>query len=195
MKCLLIIGAGDQGKIIFDEAYRQKKYNILGFSDLKKKINKKIISKNKKFFKVICSEENIPKKKNLYLILSINEPKKRKLIYNKIAKKYPKIKWATIISKDAKIEKDTIIGKGTFLGKGVISNRNSKIGSHCNINTGNIIEHDCILGDFVCTGPAVIIAGKVKIGDSCFLGMGSNILPGTNLSKETFIKAMSLVRN
>ena len=68
MTDLVIIGSGRHAKVIFSEAIKQTKYNIVGFVDNNKSVGEKIVNYNNKYYCNLGSQEDILKDtKNLKL--------------------------------------------------------------------------------------------------------------------------------
>ena len=85
------------------------------------------------------------------------------------------------------------MGKGNMILHGSIIQAQTKLGSHCIVNTGSRIDHDCLLADFVHVGPSVTLCGCVSVGEGAFLGASSTVIPGKKIGEWATIGAGSVV--
>ena len=176
-KKIIIFGNGDKAKVVESEISKLK-----GFSTIYKTNSiKDIINFNEKI-------DN-----NTYGIVAIGLNHKREEIVKTIKKYIPKLKWTSIISKDALVADKIKIGEGTIIISGTIINPGTVIGNHCSINTGSIIEHDNCLEDFSSTGPGVVTGGHVSIGKRSYLGIGCIIKNNIIIKSDCVIGAQSYV--
>ncbi len=191
VKKLIIIGTGNQAKVIFS-ILNNEKIELIGFFKLEKKNT--TILKNKKY-RIFKNFSEIDKNnfKNIYFIAGIGNNNFREKTVELFNKNLKNINWYTAISNKAIISKKVNIGKGTVIMPGCIINNNTKIGNHCIINTRSIIEHDNTFGNFSSTGPGVITGGNVRVGKKSFLGMASVIKNNVKIGYNTIIGAKSLV--
>ncbi|MDC0164522.1 NeuD/PglB/VioB family sugar acetyltransferase [Candidatus Pelagibacter bacterium] len=193
LKKLLIIGSGGHFKVAINEILKQKKYKIQEIIDIKnfgKKLNinnklKKIIN----YKKFNWSKVN----QDTFLFIAIGDNYLRKKIVSEIKKENIKIKWGTVISRDAIIGKNVKIKPGSLVVSGSIINPGTIIGSHCVINTRSSIDHDNIFGDFSSSAPSVVTGGNVTVGELSFLGIRSTIINNIKIGSKTIIGANSLV--
>lgn len=70
-----------------------------------------------------------------------------------------------------------------------IIHTNATVGMGCIVNTAAIIEHDCVLEDFVNISPGAARAGHTRVGQESFLSIGSTIIDGITIGKESVIGA------
>ena len=114
--------------------------------------------------------------KKALAITAVGENQSRKKLVKLVEKKFKNIKWAKVISRDAIVNKNVTIKEGSLVVSGAVVNTNSKIGSHCVINTLSSLDHDVKLGDYSDIAPGVNIAGNVTIGNNVFIGIGSSLI-------------------
>tara|TARA_Y100000389_G_scaffold203620_1_gene252721 strand:+ start:276 stop:929 length:654 start_codon:yes stop_codon:yes gene_type:complete len=193
LKKLLIIGSGGHFKVVINEILKQKKYEIQEIIDIKNfgkklKINNKL-KKIINYKKFNWSKVN----QNTFLFIAIGDNYLRKKIVSEIKKKNIKVKWGTVISRDAIIGKNVKIKPGSLVVSGSIINPGTIIGSHCVINTRSSIDHDNIFGDFSSSAPSVVTGGNVTVGELSFLGIRSTIINNIKIGSKTIIGANSLV--
>lgn len=186
MKKIILIGAGGHALSCLDVIKQEKKFQVIGFLDNKKKIGSsymgiKIIGKDKDLLKL--------KKITKYAFITIGQISTnnvRKKIYLKLIKlgfNIPKI-----ISPYSYISKNAEVGKGSIVHHGVIINALANIGNNCIINSKALIEHGVKVGDHTHVSTGCIINGDTTIESECFLGSRSVIRHSTRIKKKSFIK-------
>lgn len=193
MEKIVIIGGGGHAKVVISIIKKIKKFNILGYTDIKDKgkilgikylgddnILDQIINKYKKCSAVIG-------------IGKINVKDKR----NNIFKKLKKIGFdlPVIISPNALINEGVTIDEGTVIFDGCIINSGTRIGKLNIINTNSLIEHDCILQNNVFIGPHATICGNVKINNNSFVGANSTIIQSIKIHSNCLIGAGAVIVN
>lgn len=181
---LIIIGMGDQGKIIKHlVTFFKDFYNFLGFVD----------DNNPTKCLGEVNELSLLKKKlgNFKIFIAIAKNSVREKIFKKIKKSG--FEFASFIHPTALVEKRVKLGKNVFLGAKAVININTVIEDGVFINTGCIIEHDCTIKSFSHLAPGVIMGGGVKIGKRVFIGLGSKLSDHLEIGKDTFIAMGSVV--
>lgn len=111
----------------------------------------------------------------------------------KVAEKYNRMLFATVIAATAVVAEDAIIGKGTAVMANTVIHPTVQIGKHCIINTSAVVEHDCSIGDYSHISPAAVLTGNVQIGSSVHIGANATILPGIIIGDHAVIGAGAVV--
>lgn len=124
------------------------------------------------------------------LIICIGNNLIRKRIANEHSKNYE-----IAIHPRSNISKRAIISEGTVVMSGVCVNSETKIGSHCIINTNSSIDHDCMLDNFVHVSPNAALAGNVFVGEGTHIGIGASIIQGIKIGKWATIGAGAVIIN
>jgi|TARA_B110000027_G_C16116153_1_gene300226 sugar O-acyltransferase (sialic acid O-acetyltransferase NeuD family) len=183
-KNIIIFGNGNHCKVVKQEIEKISSYRILAIFDF---LGHRIIL-NKKYKK---NQNKLSKK--VLAITAVGDNKSRKKLVKLVEKKFKNIKWVKIISRDSIISKNVTIKEGTLIVSGAVVNTNSKIGSHCIINTLSSLDHDVKLGDYSDIAPGVNIAGNVTIGSNVFVGIGSSVIEEIKIENNVKIGGQSLV--
>lgn len=123
-------------------------------------------------------------------IISIGNNLIRKRIANEVSKNYE-----IAIHPRANISKRAVISEGTVVMSGVCVNSETRIGSHCIINTNSSIDHDCILDNFVHVSPNAALAGNVFVGEGTHIGIGASVIQGIKIGKWATIGAGAVIIN
>ena len=70
---------------------------------------------------------------------------------------------------------------------------NVNIGDFVFMNMGSKVCHDGCLGDFVTLSPDVTLAGAVNVASGCDIGLGTKVIQGITIGKNTVVGAGSVV--
>ncbi|NLN82076.1 MAG: acetyltransferase [Clostridiales bacterium] len=188
MKKLVIIGAGGHGKVVADNALKNKKYESLLFlddsEDSKGFNNIAVAGKVDDFFQYINDSE---------FIVAIGNNTIRAKITSALEARQAKI--ATLIHPDAVIGSGVRIGCGTVVMAGAVINTGSIIGKSSIINTCSSIDHDCIVGNYCHISVGAHLAGSVVIGKSVFVGAGATVIDNIKICSKAIVGAGAVVTN
>ncbi len=188
MKNLLIVGAGDQCKIILDILSNSKEYRVLGMIDVQGKktnVGKNILGKP-----VLGLLEDVKKYPGSLSVVAVGDSQKRQRL---VAMLQSSLKFATVIHSSAYISKSAVIGEGTMISVNSVVNPNAVIGRHCIINTAATVDHDCKIGDFASIAPGAHIAGNVVVGEGTLIGIGASVKDDVHIGKNCIIGAGAAV--
>lgn len=185
---ILLVGAGGHSKSCLEVLINNNDYNIIGFTDNKKK---KFLNYN-----VLGSDRDIHKLKkkssNLHIAIgNIKDIKSRWSIYKK-AKKL-KFKFPTIISRNSFVSNSASILEGTIVMNFCLINTNVRIGKNSIINNKVLLEHDVEIGNNSHISTGAILNGGVKIGNNVFVGSGTIIKENVEIKSNTIIGMGSIV--
>ena len=189
MKTLLIWGAGDQGTVALDCALAMNIYSKIDLLDFKEKGHREIpgytvynereivLSKLLKYYDeiIVASGDNTLREQKLLMLHSMG------------------ITIATLIHPTAVISPSAKVSRGSTVLANAVIHTNAIVGIGCIVNTAAIVEHDCEVEDFVNISPKASMAGHTRIGPKSFLGIGSTIIDGITVGKESVIGAGAVV--
>jgi acetyltransferase EpsM len=184
MKKIIIVGAGEQGRVILDYVSQLEDCEVEGFLDdsLEEEINGvPILGKVK--------DARFDSEKNYFVAFGNNSLRGK--IIEEIKKQGGKLE--TIVNPSAIISKTAEIGEGTSVGAGAIICNDSKIGEGVIIDTGAIIEHDNEIGNYVNVSPGSVTMGGVKIGKYSWISGGVKIGEDLEIGKNSVIGLGSVV--
>jgi sugar O-acyltransferase (sialic acid O-acetyltransferase NeuD family) len=193
MKKIIVFGTGLNSRVVLNEIENLKEYKFIGFIDDIFKKQLFTLSNKKTSYLGKISDLNKYFDNNTYGIISWGDNFKRKEIVKNVYSICKKFKWASVVSKKSIISKKVNIGEGTLIMPGTVINFNSNIGRHCIINTNSTIEHDNRFDDYSACGPGVTTSGNVTVGELSYLGVGSSIMHGVAILKNTVIGGQSYV--
>jgi len=189
---IIILGAGEQGRVVLNILQYDKEIQVLGFIDIYD--NPQIWGSQVKGIEVLGGLSLLPelyKKRVDGCIVAIGDNKKRV----KIAHEAKKIGYllSNAIHPSAVISKCALLGEGIVICPNVSINPDANIGNNTIINTGAIIEHDCIIEEGVHIAPGVHLAGGVKIKKNAFVGIGATIIDDLTIGENSIIGAGTVI--
>jgi sugar O-acyltransferase (sialic acid O-acetyltransferase NeuD family) len=191
MDKILLIGASEHAKVVMDIIEKEGRYKILGLIDTYKPVGEEVFG-----YKILGAEDTLvdifKSGEVIGGIITIGDNWTRHRVVGKIKSLAPEFNFVTAIHPSATIARGVTIGAGTVLMAGVIVNSDSKIGTHCILNTRSALDHDCEMGDFSSLAPGVTTGGKVSIGAFSAISLGANIIHGVKIGEHTVLGAGSV---
>ncbi len=164
-----------------------QEWNVLGFiDDTRPDFNKPISG-----YKILGSSEVLKDYHSYNIVLAIGDPKKKKMIYEKI-KRY-KLNFPTLIHPTVKVGYGSTIGRGSILGIDTIVSVNVNIGRFVLLNMRTVIGHDVTIGDFSSCLVNSVVAGSVSVQEGVLIGSNSVIMEKTRIGKEVKIGMGAIV--
>lgn len=190
MEKIIIIGGGGHAKVIIAILKKQKKFEVVGYTDISDNgliLGIPFLGKDDKLQTLFDSGIHNATIGIGQIKSSVRRERIADLLSN-IGFKLP-----AIISPNCIINEDVTIGNGTVVMDGVVINSGTRVGEFSIINTNASIDHDCLIGDFTHIAPGVILSGEVKIGNNVLIGTGANIIQQVEIPDNTIISAGSSV--
>lgn len=185
---LIIIGASGHGKVVADLAEKCG-YKVKGFlddnADIEEHFGYPVLGEVR-----LAEERNTEKDwQTCEFVIAIGD----NAIRRKIAQRYRKLQFATLVHPAAVLRKGVCVGAGTVVMAGAVINADAKVEQHCIINTGAIVEHDCRIREYTHISPGAVVAGTVKIGEMCHIGAGAVLKNNITVSSQITVGAGSVV--
>lgn len=193
MKDIAIYGSGGFGRevqmLIEQINHAKKEWNFIGFFD--DGVDQGKVINNAEMLGNINQLNSYRSK--LYLVFSIGNPRKKKIILSKIEN--PLIKYPILIHPNVFIgnKKYVLIGEGSIICCGVIITVNINIGKHVILNLSCTVGHDTKIGDFSSFMPTVNISGEANIGSYVYVGTGAKIINQLEIGQNTIVGAGAVV--
>jgi len=175
MDTIILIGCGEQARVVIDNIEEQGKYKILGLvTNNNDELNTKVMG-----YSVLCLETELAlllkEHKDIagyFLTVGIrNGMKRRYIIYSAIDNI---IQPVNVIHPSTTISKHCCIGKGNLIEAYTKVANGVTIGNHCIINSFTAINHDQFIGDNVLIAGNVSMAGK-SVGSHTIIADGASI--------------------
>ncbi|MDQ0352769.1 acetyltransferase EpsM [Alkalibacillus filiformis] len=184
---LVIIGAGDLGKVVLDTVLQANTYelkNIVFLDD--------VVERDTEFLgaKVVggLDEANKFKSHGYKFIIAISNNKIRKKIADELTLPY-----INVIHPNATISANSSYGVGNIILANSTIDPDVKINNLVIINKNSSIGHDSVLEDYTQVSPGCALGGYTYLKESVFLGLGANTLPKVNIGECTTVGAGSTV--
>ncbi|MBI5789087.1 MAG: acetyltransferase [Candidatus Schekmanbacteria bacterium] len=176
MKKIIIIGAGDHGRGVWEILRAQNELNpqftLAGFVDDAADKQGLIINQ----ILVLGKIDRLNQTTEAYsCILAIANPEVKKQIKQRLA---GNIDYINAVHPAATIAPSVKLGKGVIIGAGVVIAGETDIRDHITINLNATIGHDCLLEDYCTIAPGANITGRVKILEGADIGANAAIIPG-----------------
>lgn len=194
---LVIIGAGDGGKTVYNlaelnEDENDDSWGILGFIDDNKKLKNKYIFSGCEDSRVLGTTDDLKKFKGNYFIIAIGvNLKVKEALYLKAIK--AGLKPLTLIHESAIIHESAYIGDGSVILANCAVGPKAQIHNNVFLFTGTIIEHDSVISNNVYASPGVCLAGNVHVGENTFLGINSCAIQGIKIGSNVIVGAGAVV--
>jgi len=189
MEDILLVGFGGHAKSVADCIERERKYNIIGYSDLQKADSQYSYLGTDDALQAIF-DSGI---KNAAIGIGyMGKGEIRRQLYSKL--KDIGFNLPIIVDPSAIISNTAVIGEGAFVGKGAIVNAEAIIGKMAIINTKAIVEHECVIGDYSHVAVGAVLCGQVKVGEAAFIGANATVIQCREVKSNTIIPAGETIR-
>lgn len=188
MKKIIIIGAGDGGRVISELIKQQGGFKLAGFLDDNKELQGRLVNG----YKVIGRVAHLNKFRGMQFVVSVGgDLKARSRIFQSAVK--AGLEPVSLVHKAAIVDKTANIGKGSIILARCVVGPFAKIGENVFLFSGTIIEHDDFIESNVYASPGVCLAGKVRVGKNTFLGIRSCVVQGVKIGSNVIVGAGSVV--
>lgn len=127
------------------------------------------------------SEDEYEPQDDDYFIVALGEPKIRRKIAQKLAKK--NARFFNVIHPTAFIAETATIGSGVIIAPACYIAARVTLEDHVVLHATSQVGHDSRLGAYSVLCPYSALSGFCDVGDTCFLGTGAVMAPNTNLGR------------
>lgn len=110
-----------------------------------------------------------------------------------ISKRFPKVKWQTVIHPTAVISESAHISEGSAIMASAVIQSDVEIGVHVIVGIAATVSHDCKIADFVHICPGCNVTGRSTVGKYSFIGAGSVVIPDRIIGSNAIVGAGSCV--
>lgn len=191
MKRLIIIGAGNIGKIVCEYARLMKEYKtewiIAGYLEF----GEKEVITDAAYPAIIGTIESYQPMKDDVFVCSYANVEEREKSVGIIESKGGK--FINIIHPTANVLSTNMMGVGNVIGAFTTLSVNTKIGNHCVIQDHCNVGHDSVIGDFTHLYVGNIVCGINTLGERTTVYTGSVIYPKLKVGEGASIGAGSVV--
>ncbi|MHA6485274.1 acetyltransferase [Paenibacillus sp. strain BS8-2] len=187
---IVILGAGGHAKAVIDTIEQQADYRIIGLLDKGKPIGEVVYG-----YEVLGDESWLDDSNHTVdgAIVAIGDNWTRGLVYQRVTRMRPNLKFVTAIHPSADIAKGASIGAGSVVMAGAFVGSDTSIGEHSVLYSHSLVEHDSRIGDFVSFAPKSATGGNVIVGDYTAIAIGVSIIHGVTIGEHSIIGAGSTV--
>ena len=191
MKEIILIGGGGHCKSVIDVIECDGSFKIAGIVDKSNLVGTNVLG-----HKIVTSDKDLSDlaKKYKYALVSIGQiksPLLRIQLYDTAVKSGFIL--PSIVSPYAYVSKYAKLGSGTIVMHHAIVNASASVGDNCIVNTRSLIEHDCSISNHCHISTNATINGGTTIESGCFIGSNATTKELVKITKNSFIKAGSLV--
>jgi UDP-perosamine 4-acetyltransferase len=188
MRKIVIIGAGDGGRLVSQLVKEQEQFEVIGFID----DNEAVQGRSINGYKVIATSADLKRFEGMGFVVAVGmNMKSRSMLFEKAVD--AGLKPINVVHRTAIIEKPAQVGNGAIVLANCVINSFAVLGRNVFIFTGTIIEHDANIGNNVYFSPGVSLAGHVKVGDNTFFGISSCTVEGVTIGSNVVVGAGSVV--
>ena len=191
MKRLIILGAGNIGKIATEYAMLTKDYNIEWTIAGCLEFEGKEIVANPKYPQIIGTIEGYQPTEEDVFICSYANVEDRKKSVGIMEQKGAQ--FINIIHPSANVLSTSIIGVGNLIGAFTTISVNTTIGNHCVIQDHCNVGHDTVIGDYSHLYVGNIVCGINTLGERTTVYTGSVIYPKLKVGEAATVGAGSVV--
>jgi len=189
MEDIILIGYGGHAKSVSDCIEREKKYRIIGYTDMKEQESKYPYLGTDAVLKEYY-DKGI--RNAVVGIGYMGKGTLRSQIYNQL--KEIGYQMPVIVDPSAIISESSLIGEGSFVGKGAIINAEAQIGKMAIINTKALVEHESVVGDYSHIAVGAVLCGQVTVGQAAFVGANATIIQGKKIEDGEIVPAVITIR-
>lgn len=189
MEKIILVGYGGHAKSVADCIERQKKFEIVGYTDFHSQESKYSYLGTDAVLES-CYNNGI--RNAVVCIGYLGKGEIRQKLYEKL--KNIGFSLPVIADPSSIVSETASVGEGTFIGKKAIVNADAKIGKMAIINTMALVEHESNVGDFVHVAVAAVLCGQVEVEEAAFIGANATVIQGRKITKGQVVPAGVTVR-
>lgn len=191
-KKLVIVGAGETGRLAFEYFRCDSEYEVVAFAI------EGIFIKESLFcgLPVVPLEElnSLFPPESHYAFVAMGSAKlnrQRKMFYLRV--RDAGYRCASYVSSRATIWHNAQIGENCFILEGNNLQPFTKVGNNVVMWSGNHLGHQSSIGDHCFITSHVVISGFCEIGEHTFIGVNATVVDQVKVSEDNFICAGALV--
>ena len=191
MKNLIIIGAGNIGKIVCEYARQMKEYQTEWLIGGYLEFDGKEVARDQNYPEIIGTVEDYQPKANDVFVCSYAAVADREKSVQIIESKGGV--FINVIHPTANILSTNKMGVGNIIGAFTTLSVNTVVGNHCIVQDHCNVGHDCVIGDFSHLYVGNIVCGINTLGTKVTLYTGSVIYPKFKVGDNSVVGAGSVV--
>lgn len=179
---LLIVGAGNQGRVVADMAELTGRWSTIAFLDDRYPSLREVDG-----FPVVGPSDAAADfaSKNTEFVVAVGDNTARLRLVQDLTRQG--LPLATVVHPTAAVSPRATLGAGTTVAAYAVVNTGARVADGCIINTGATVDHDCVLDAGVHVSPGAHLAGNVTVGKRTWLGTGVNVRNNISIGANTII--------
>ncbi len=190
-KNLVILGAGDHGKVLVDLVQQIPGLRLIGLlDDDPAKIGAQVLGSP--VMGPIQELQSLSRQARISLAAFGAGDNFLRRNWFELARK-AELEATTLIHASAVISSHVKLGVSVVALAGVVVNAGSVVGDNVCLNTGCRIDHDCVLGEHSHVFPAATLTGGVELGPYATVGAGAVIHPYQKIGRNAYVGAGAVV--
>ena len=184
-KRVIIYGSSGHGRVIWDLAQKQNRFQEICFLDDDPKAGGYAGSP------VIGDGSYSAFQPGDEMVVAVGNGSIRARIQEIFGQKG--VKMAVLVHPDSTIGAHVTLGDGTVVMAGVVINSGAVIKEGCIINTASSVDHDCVLEPFCHVAVGAHLAGGVRAGAFTWIGAGAVVSNHVTLCANCMVGAGTVV--
>ena len=190
-KNLVILGAGDHGKVLVDLVQQMPGFRLVGLlDDDPAKIGTSVLGSP--VLGPIQQLQSLSRQAHISSVtLGTGDNCVRSNWFDAVQK--AKLEAATLVHPSAVISRHVKLGVGIVVLAGVVVNAGAVISDNVCLNTGCRIDHDCRLGKHSHVFPSATLTGGVEVGPYATVGAGAVVHPYRKIGRKAYVGAGAVV--
>jgi sugar O-acyltransferase (sialic acid O-acetyltransferase NeuD family) len=189
-KKLIVLGAGDNAKIVIATIKAQGEYTVFGLVDDNEE------KKGNDWFghPVLGGVDHLLELKDhgaSHAVVAVGDNFARARLAELVTQ--VGLQLATVIHPRTIIIEGAEIGEGSVILADAHIGADVRVGLNVLVSVRGLVAHDCVVGNHCQVGPGAILAGHVYLGDYSLIGMGASVLPRVTVGRKAVVGANAAV--
>ena len=190
---LIIVGAGDHGRVVLDLA-RSAGHDVLGFVEPEQRAGQQA-AVEREAVPVLGSLADAPtwvdRVRGAGFVVALGNNRARADAYGRCLALG--LAPAPLVHPSAVVLGGAQIGAGAQVCAGTVIGVAARIGPNVIVNTAASVDHDNAIGEHVFIGPGARLAGRVTVDAGAHIGLGAVVREGTRIGDWAFVAAGAVV--
>lgn len=189
---ILFVGASGHGRVAFDAARCQGRFELLGFADNAVPVGTAVLGATV-LGKTAELDRLAAEHRADGYFLGISDNVVRAKVHEMLRQLCPRLELVSVIHPSAVVARDVEIGAGSLVLAGAVINTLSRVGTACIVNTRSSLDHDGEMKAYSSILPGVVTGGNVVIGEFSCVCLGAHLSHKVNIGEHTVVGAGSVV--
>jgi acetyltransferase EpsM len=184
VKNIVIVGAGDQGKIVADILQQAGTPPVAFVDERRSRHGTTVLG-------VPVVGASLDGIDHDGIIVAIGDNQTRRIVTDRLREAGERL--LTAIHPLASVAPSATVGEGTMISVGAVVLPHAVLGRGVLLNTKASVDHDSYVGDFAHVSAGGTIGAHVRIGDETLIALGASVASGRCVGARTLIGAGAVV--